>query len=80
MKMKKILVAIAIVAVAGINVYNSVKDNSAQLSDLQMENVEMLAEAESGSGLGTYTCKFVWSQGICKWSDGPYSVCYIWDC
>ena len=45
--MKKILVAIAIVAVAGINVYNSAKDNFTQLSDLQMENIEMLAEGEA---------------------------------
>ena len=63
--MKKILVAIAIIAVASINVYNSVKDNSTQLSDLQMENIEMLAEAENSH----YLCCHNLS-GVCDYGGG----------
>ena len=78
MKLRNIVLAIAVAAVAGVNVYNAVSGKQAKLSDLQMENVEMLAEAESGSGLGTYACKFL--RTGCRWTDRAASVCYIWAC
>ena len=44
--MKKIFLAIAIAAIAGVNVYNADMHKN-QLSDLQLSNIEMLAEAEN---------------------------------
>ena len=70
MKLRNIVLAIAAVAVAGVNVYNAVSDKQAKLSDLQMENVEMLAEGESGYGVH---CKY--RDGICYYTSGPFSYC-----
>lgn len=45
MKLSKIILGMAVVAVAGVNAFNtSVEQN--KISDLQMENVESLAEAQ----------------------------------
>jgi hypothetical protein len=43
MKIKRLALGMAIVAVAGVNVYR-MNAQSIQLSDLQLENIEMLAE------------------------------------
>lgn len=43
------LVAVAMVAVAGVDVYK-VSESDVEMLDLQKENVEVLAEGESGLG------------------------------
>ena len=61
MKLRNIVLAIAAAAVAGVNVYNAVSGKQAKLSDLQMENVEMLAVGESmggGGGGGRYNTNY----------------------
>lgn len=55
------LFAVAIVAVAGVDVYK-VSVSDVKISDLQKENVEVLAEGESG--LGKPWCLNCW--GTCK--------------
>lgn len=45
MKLSKIILGLAAVAGAGVNVSNAVSDKQAELSDLQVENIEMLADA-----------------------------------
>lgn len=55
------LVAIAIVAVAGVDVYK-VSVSDVEMLDLQKENVEVLAEGESG--FGKHWCLNCW--GTCK--------------
>ena len=44
--MKKFFLAVAVAAIAGVNVYK-MNAKSIQLSDLQLENIEKLAEAEA---------------------------------
>lgn len=44
--MKKIFLAVAVAAIAGVNVYKA-DMNKKQLSDLQLENIEKLAEGEA---------------------------------
>ena len=47
--MKKVLFGLAVVAAAAFGVYTANKDIAgAQMSDLQVENIELLAEAEPG--------------------------------
>ena len=46
MKLRNMFLAIAVAAVAGISTFNANNTNPAKQSDLQMENVELLAEAE----------------------------------
>ena len=46
--MKKLFFGMAVVAAAAFGVYTANKDNAeAQMSNLQMENIEILAEGES---------------------------------
>lgn len=73
--MKKIFLAVAIAAIAGVNVYkaNSAK---AQVNDLSLNNVEQLAEGESGYGL---QCKY--RNGFCYYTDSRhFSYCAPWEC
>jgi len=82
MKIRNYILAIAIVAVAGINVYNAETTN-AQISDLSLNGIEQLAEGEphySHNGDGRAECRFLPQHGRCVWTSGHYSVCYIWDC
>jgi len=52
--MKKLFFGMAVVAAATFGAYNANKTNAdSQMSDLQMENLEIIAEGESGNGLGT---------------------------
>ena len=52
--MKKVIFGLAVVAAAAFGAYNANKaDAKAQMSDLQMENVEALGQNESNNGLGT---------------------------
>ena len=76
MKLRNIVLAIAAAAVAGVNVYNAVSGKQAKLSDLQMENVEMLAEAESAGG---YYCRYNSYFGFC-YSHNTGSACPSWAC
>ena len=47
--MKKFLFGLAVVAAAAVGVYTANKDNAmSQMNDLQVENIELLAEAEPG--------------------------------
>ena len=56
--MKKILFGLAVVAAAAFGVYTANKDIAgAQMSDLQVENIELLAEAEPGENDCIKVCK-----------------------
>lgn len=53
--MKKVIFGLAVVAAAALGVYNANKGNvKAQMSDLQMENIEALGQdGEPNNGRGT---------------------------
>ncbi len=50
MKLRNKILAMAVVAVAGISAYIANDTKSTNLSDLQLKNVEMLAEAQEPGG------------------------------
>ncbi len=79
--MKKIFLAVAIAAIAGVNVYKA-NATKAQVSDLSLSNVEQLAEGEKiiRNGRGVWDCKFVPCNNKCQYTDGPYSICFDPDC
>ncbi|MBO7598164.1 MAG: hypothetical protein J6T70_14085 [Bacteroidales bacterium] len=63
--MKKVIFGMAVVAAAAFGAYNAnTTDEDAQLSDLQMENVEALGEVEAFKS----TCK-----------DRHNRICVHWD-
>lgn len=59
-KLMKIAAVVAIVAVSGINVFNSQKPE--MLSDVAMENVEALAQSELFDG---HPCEGTWDRLCC---------------
>lgn len=80
--MKKIFLAVAIAAIAGVNVYKA-NATKAQVSDLSLSNVEQLAYGEDKiirNGGGQYDCKYVPCNQICQWTTGAYCLCPVWAC
>ena len=75
----KVAVVVAFVAVAGYGVYSSQKSDKT-MSELTLENLEALADNESGGG-GTYDCCNTCEGAFCGWftpADGSkeYEVYY----
>lgn len=74
--MKKIFLAVAVAAIAGVNVYKA-NATKAQISDLSLNNVEQLAEGECGFG---YHCKYYPPEQRCIVCNGPWSYCPELEC
>ncbi|MCQ2973346.1 MAG: NVEALA domain-containing protein [Bacteroidales bacterium] len=77
--MKKLFISVAIVAAGAFGIFQANQNNN-QLSDLQMENVELLAlgaeNGESSGGGGSNNCdwgiaeyrvsNYMWENNICS--------------
>ena len=78
MKLRNKILAMAVVAVAGISGYNANNTNSAKLSDLQIENIEMVAEAWHESAYGYY-CRYNDYFNFC-YNKNNGSACPTYEC
>lgn len=74
--MKKFFLAVAVAAIASVNVYK-VNTAKAYVSDMSLNNVEQLAEAECGFG---YHCKYFPREEKCIVCNGPWSYCPELEC
>lgn len=70
--MKKIIFSAAVLAMAAIGAIKATQTNDYAFNELTMENIEMLAQAESGYGVH---CKFICVEIGCAWTDLEYVYC-----
>ncbi|MCY4778298.1 NVEALA domain-containing protein [Sphingobacterium sp. UT-1RO-CII-1] len=65
---KKILGAVAVIAIAAVATFNMNINNNDELSAISLANVEAIAQGETGGSSGTFTCY------------STYNNCLFWDC
>ena len=77
--MKKVLIGMSVIAAAAFGVYTANRDVAmSQMSDLQVENVEALAQDETSQSFYERTgCEATTENIVCKGKDGKrYSFAY----